>query len=177
MSDVKKIIGATVGTPLNPNKLGGSVDEVYIAAKNETEDDIPEGVVVAIFPGEEAPPSVSADEVYILSEGETESDIPEGVEIAIFPSEDMMPSNAVIDLSEYAKTSDVEEKLEAKADLVDGKVSIEQLPALDNTLKLDVQGVLGVNTATEVEKDNTLPITAAAVHTTVGNIEILLSTI
>ena len=38
-------------------------------------------------------------------------------------------------------------------------------------------GVLSVNRATEVEKDNTLPITAAAVHTTVGNIEILLGTI
>jgi hypothetical protein len=49
--------------------------------------------------------------------------------------------------------------------------------SIDETLKLNEQGALGVNTATEVEKDNTLPITAAAVHTTVGNIEILLSTI
>ena len=212
MSDVKRIIGITVGTPLNPNKLGGSADEVYIATKNETEDDIPEGVEIAIFPGEEAPPSGSsdevyilaegetesdipegveiaifpgeeapssgsADEVYILSEGETESDIPEGVEIAIFPGEDIATPGAAIDLSEYAKTSEVEKKLEAKADLVDGRLSREQLPAIDNTLKLDIQGVLGVNTATEVEKDNTLPITAAAVHTTVGNIEILLGTI
>ena len=50
-------------------------------------------------------------------------------------------------------------------------------PNVDETLKLSEEGVLGVNTATEVEKDNTLPITAAAVHTAVGNIEILLSTI
>lgn len=46
----------------------------------------------------------------------------------------------------------------------------------DETLSL-TNGVLSVNRATEVEEDNTLPITAAAVHTTVGNIEILLSTI
>ena len=47
---------------------------------------------------------------------------------------------------------------------------------LDKTLRLE-DGVLGVNTANRVEADNTLPITAAAVHTTVGNIEVLLSTI
>lgn len=37
--------------------------------------------------------------------------------------------------------------------------------------------VLLVDTAQDVEQDNTLPITSAAVHTTVGNIEILLKTI
>lgn len=45
----------------------------------------------------------------------------------------------------------------------------------DETLSL-VDGVLRVNTADAVE-DNTLPITAAAVNATVGNIEILLSLI
>lgn len=48
---------------------------------------------------------------------------------------------------------------------------------VDNTLKLSEDGVLSVNTTTEVEKDNTLPIQAAAVHTIVGNIEVLLGTI
>lgn len=47
----------------------------------------------------------------------------------------------------------------------------------DHTLKINEAGALGVNTAKEPEKDNTLPITAAAVHTTVGNIEVLLGTI
>lgn len=47
----------------------------------------------------------------------------------------------------------------------------------DETLTLSESGVLSVNTADSVEEDNTLPITAAAVHTTVGNIEILLATI
>ena len=47
---------------------------------------------------------------------------------------------------------------------------------LDETLYLK-NGVLGVNTADDAEGDNTLPITSAAVHRTVGNIEILLKTI
>lgn len=46
----------------------------------------------------------------------------------------------------------------------------------DETLSLK-NGVLSVNRAYSVEEDNTLPITSAAVHTTVGNIEVILSTI
>lgn len=37
--------------------------------------------------------------------------------------------------------------------------------------------VLSVDTADVAEQDNTLPITSAAVHSTVGNIEVLLKTI
>lgn len=48
---------------------------------------------------------------------------------------------------------------------------------IDNTTIIRKNGVLTVNTADEPEQDNTLPITSAAVHTTVGNIEVLLSTI
>ncbi len=48
----------------------------------------------------------------------------------------------------------------------------------DETLTLNpVTKVLSVNTATEANKDNTLPITSAAVATQIGNIEILLSRI
>lgn len=36
---------------------------------------------------------------------------------------------------------------------------------------------LMVDTAAEVEADNTLPVTSAAVHTQIGNIEVLLATI
>lgn len=43
-------------------------------------------------------------------------------------------------------------------------------------LKLEGR-TLSVDTATEVEQDNTKPITSAAVYTTVGNIEALLETI
>lgn len=47
---------------------------------------------------------------------------------------------------------------------------------VDETLTYE-NGVLSVNTADTVEEDNTLPITSAAVQTTVGNIEVLLKTI
>lgn len=46
----------------------------------------------------------------------------------------------------------------------------------DETLTLE-NGVLSVNTADVVEEDNTLPVTSAAVHVTVGNINALLETI
>lgn len=44
-------------------------------------------------------------------------------------------------------------------------------------LKVTGTNTLEVDTAEDVEQDNTLPITSAAVYTTVGNIEILLETI
>lgn len=47
---------------------------------------------------------------------------------------------------------------------------------LGSTLKV-ADGVLDVNTSDAPEQDNTLPITSAAVYSTVGNIEALLSTI
>lgn len=46
----------------------------------------------------------------------------------------------------------------------------------DETLTLE-DGILSVNRATEVEEDNTLPITSAAVYTTVGNISAILDAI
>lgn len=48
---------------------------------------------------------------------------------------------------------------------------------IGDNLRISGDGVLSVETATAVEADNTLPITSAAVNTTVGNIEILLATI
>lgn len=46
----------------------------------------------------------------------------------------------------------------------------------DETLTLE-DGMLRVNTADAVQKDNTLPVTSAAVYTEVGNINALLATI
>lgn len=46
----------------------------------------------------------------------------------------------------------------------------------DETLSYE-NGLLKVNTTDKVEQNNTLPITSAGVHTTVGNIETLLNTI
>lgn len=48
---------------------------------------------------------------------------------------------------------------------------------IGNNLRISDDGVLSVETADAAEQDNTLPITSAAVHTAVGNIEILLATI
>ncbi len=75
---------------------------------------------------------------------------------------------------------EVYEELLKRGEINEGALNlVEEDDSLkvDNTLKLSEDGVLSVNTTTEVEKDNTLPITAAAVHTTVGNIEILLGRI
>lgn len=47
----------------------------------------------------------------------------------------------------------------------------------DHTLSLSPSKVLSVNTAKKPDPDNTLPITAAAVAVTVGNIETILQTI
>lgn len=48
---------------------------------------------------------------------------------------------------------------------------------IDDTLKRSADGVLSVNTADAVEQDNTRPVTSAAVHTVVGNIETLMKLI
>lgn len=48
---------------------------------------------------------------------------------------------------------------------------------IGNGLKVTGGDTLEVDAANSVEQDNTLPITSAAVYTTVGNIEILLGTI
>ena len=50
---------------------------------------------------------------------------------------------------------------------------------IGNGLKLtgEAKDTLEVDAANSAEPDNTLPITSAAVYTTVGNIEILLGTI
>lgn len=48
---------------------------------------------------------------------------------------------------------------------------------LGNALKWDSQGRLAVEVAEEPSSDNTLPITAAAVQTAIGNIGVLLQTI
>lgn len=46
-----------------------------------------------------------------------------------------------------------------------------------DNLKIDGEGRLSVDTADTASQDNTKPITSSAVHTVVGNIDILLETI
>lgn len=45
---------------------------------------------------------------------------------------------------------------------------------IGENLKIDENGVLSVDTASEMAEDNTKPITSGAVYTEVGNIEVLL---
>ena len=66
-----------------------------------------------------------------------------------------------------------EQKAQARANIGADAIRF----ATDATLSLSPEGVLSVNTADKVEADNTLPVTSAAVQTTVGNIEVLLDTI
>ena len=76
--------------------------------------------------------------------------------------------------------------------MTDGKeINLGRLPAGDipaateeniggirvgDSLKI-TGGVLSVDTASSVEKDNTKPVTSGAVYTEIGNIEVLLSNI
>ena len=65
---------------------------------------------------------------------------------------------------------------EQSIDIMDGTSSSGTSFTTDETLKL-VDGALSVNLSESVEKDDTLPITSAAVYTEVGNINALLETI
>ena len=49
------------------------------------------------------------------------------------------------------------------------------LVRIGENLKITKDGILSVDTANAVEQDNTKPITSAAVHATIGNIETLLA--
>lgn len=49
------------------------------------------------------------------------------------------------------------------------------LVRIGENLKITKDGVLSVDTADAVEKDNTKPVTSAAVHVEIGNIEVLLA--
>lgn len=75
---------------------------------------------------------------------------------------------------------------------VKGKVAIPYTAAMDpplattetagiiivgNNLVIDENGRMSVDTTNEVDKDNTKPITSAAVDATLGNLDILLKTI
>lgn len=72
----------------------------------------------------------------------------------------------------YIHVDWLEAKLEEYIAKLPGGVEFQP----DASLTLS-DGILSVNTADVVEADNTLPVTSAAVHVAVGNIEALLGTI
>ncbi len=55
--------------------------------------------------------------------------------------------------------------------------TVAGIARVGDNLTIDDEGRLSVDTADTAEQDNTRPITSAAVHTVVGNIEVLLETI
>lgn len=99
-----------------------------------------------------------------------------GDEVEYIPADDTgIPDATELELADTVRITDVSEGKPVKATLeqlkaIVGGVNFE----LDETLSLQ-GGVLKVNTADRAQEDNTLPITSAAVHTAVGNIEILLA--
>lgn len=77
-----------------------------------------------------------------------------------------------IDVEVVKKTTEIEVEVISVTPTGSGGMQYKignGLRVVDNTLEVDA--------AEKVEEDNTLPITSAAVYTTVGNIEALLGTI
>lgn len=76
-------------------------------------------------------------------------------------------------------TDDVYNQIMEKLNALDGATpaTAEKLGMvrIGENLKITKDGVLSVDTANAVEQDNTKPITSAAVHVEIGNIEVLLA--
>ena len=90
------------------------------------------------------------------------------------------PDDYVYTETEVLKYSQLEERVEKLEEQMEngggGGGTGASFEVDGTTLKLE-NGVLSVNTINEVKKDNTQPITSAAVETVVGNINVLLETI
>lgn len=110
-------------------------------------------------------------EIYIVDAEESESDIEALAKIAIYPKRgDIGIARRMIAAGKQIRTAYI---YTTQWESMDGGEFPYQF---GDTFKV-TGNMLDVNIATQVEKDNTLPITAAAVYQTVGNIEILLGTI
>lgn len=76
-------------------------------------------------------------------------------------------------------TDDVYNQIMEKLNALDGATPATAeklgLVRIGENLKITKDGVLSVDTANAVEKDNTKPVTSAAVHVEIGNIEVLLA--
>lgn len=77
----------------------------------------------------------------------------------------------------HAKLLTGDTKLKASLNVCVRDAGTAQTVTLGHALIVDNEGKLSVDVAHVAEADNTLPITSAAVHTQLGNIEVLLTTI
>lgn len=102
------------------------------------------------------------------------------VEPAMGPAGDAPPEpeqgwvDQVLEAGSSAK--EAADRAESAAKRAESAVPAGSL-SIGNGLKWESVGKLAVDTADKVEQDNTKPVTSAAVHTEIGNIEILLQTI
>lgn len=92
------------------------------------------------------------------------------VEITVLPDLSGYATKAYVDEAVRGGAGGITELPIASADTLGGV-------RVGKNLRIDQSGVLDVDTTDEVEADNTRPITSAAVHETVGNINALLGTI
>ena len=77
-------------------------------------------------------------------------------------------------LAAGASAKEAAERAEEAAKKAESAVPAGSL-TIGNGLKWESAGKLAVDTADKVEQDNTKPVTSAAVHTEIGNIEALLA--
>lgn len=80
----------------------------------------------------------------------------------------LMEANAI-------QVDENDKRLDEKLNEIEGQLGVQF--TTDNSLSMSEDGVLSVNVTDEASEDNTLPITSSAVHTIVGNIEVLLNLI
>ena len=122
------------------------------------------GIIRAIEVGEDIP----AEEYYSMK-GATEDEDGSG---GMIPAPKMGEQDFVL----YGDGTWREPK-GGSADVQIMSDTVAGIARVGDNLKIDSEGRLSVDTADDVEQDNTRPITAAAVFATVGNIEVLLGNI
>ena len=121
--------------------------------------------------------------VYVVTNGDTVYDT------SLYVMSRPKPDDYVYTETEVLSYKDIDERMKVLEDGLDDRVAGEVERYLadnpppggvnfkpDETLSLK-DGILSVKTTSEMESDNTLPITSAGVYATVGNIEVLLKTI
>ncbi len=101
--------------------------------------------------------------------GEPPQDVYEELLKRVEDAEEIDPEEIRAAIDEYLQQNPIDVPIMSE--------TVAGIAKVGDNLKIDSAGRLSVDTADEVEGDNTRPITAAAVYSTVGNIEILLGTI
>lgn len=145
---------------------------------------VPGPVHVGLFAGDihtTRPARLLAVRSATTDSGEERDPMPNGYAQAIQALDGKLDKNQGAENAGKAMVVDAEGNVVPKSGTTGGASSWDDLTGkpfdtLGTGLKVE-DGTLMVDTADEVEQDNTKPITAAAVYTEVGNINALLATI